>query len=87
MKTTASDIDYCLGSATHSLRPKWMPAAVRAEIARQTEAAFNRLDLAGITPVAVREGTVGPQARSLGAAAIPLAQRYLLDQTAILKDV
>lgn len=65
----------------------WMPAAVRAEIARQTEAAFNRLDLAGITPVAVREGTVGPQARTLGAAAIPLAQRYLLDQTAILKDV
>ncbi|MDP3961329.1 MAG: ROK family transcriptional regulator [Pseudorhodobacter sp.] len=65
----------------------WMPAAVRAEIARQTEAAFNRLDLAGITPVAVREGTVGPQARSLGAAAIPLAQRYLLDQTAILKEL
>jgi len=64
----------------------WMPAAVRAEIARQTEAAFNRLDLAGITPVAVREGTVGPQARSLGAAAIPLAQRYLLDQSAILKE-
>lgn len=65
----------------------WMPASVRAEITRQTEAAFNRLDLAGITPVAVREGTVGPQARSLGAAAIPLAQRYLLDQTAILKEV
>ena len=65
----------------------WMPAAVRAEIARQTEAAFNRLDLAGITPVAVREGTVGPQARSLGAAAIPLAQRYLLDQSAILKEL
>jgi len=37
--------------------------------------------------VAVREGTVGPQARSLGAAAIPLAQRYLLDQSAILKEL
>jgi len=65
----------------------WMPAAVRAAITRQTEAALNRLDLAGITPVTVREGTVGPQARSLGAAAIPLAQRYLLDQSAILKEV
>jgi len=65
----------------------WMPTSVRAEIVRQTEAAFNRLDLAGITPVVIREGTVGPQARSLGAAAIPLAQRYLLDQTAILKEL
>ena len=65
----------------------WMPTSVRAEIVRQTEAAFNRLDLAGITPVVIREGTVGPQARSLGAAAIPLAQRYLLDQSAILKEL
>ena len=49
-------------------------------------AALARLDLSGITPPAVREGTVGAQARSLGAAAIPLSQRYLLDQNAAQRD-
>jgi hypothetical protein len=31
----------------------------------------------------VREGTIGAQARSLGAAAVPLSQRYLIDQNAM----
>ena len=64
----------------------WMPATVRAQITRRTKAAFHRLDLAGIEPPDIREGTVGAQARSLGAAAIPLSQRYLIDQNAALRD-
>ena len=60
----------------------WMPVQVRAEITRRTEEALRRLDLSGIGPVQVREGSVGAQARSLGAAAIPLSQRYLIDQNA-----
>lgn len=60
----------------------WMPAAVRAEVTARTAAALSLLDLSGISPPAVREGTVGAQARSLGAAAIPLSQRYLIDQNA-----
>jgi hypothetical protein len=47
---------------------------------------LQRLDLSGIAPPVVREGTVGAQARSLGAAAIPLSQRYLLDQNAAQRD-
>ena len=58
----------------------WMPVAVRAELVRRTEAALLRLDLAGIDPPVIREGTVGADARALGAAAIPLSQRYLIDQ-------
>lgn len=58
----------------------WMPPSIRAEITRRTQAALNRLDLSGVTPPVVREGSVGAEARSLGAAAIPLSQRYLLDQ-------
>lgn len=58
----------------------WMPTSVRAEITRRTEAALYRLDLSGIEPPAIREGTVGAEARALGAAAIPLSQRYLIDQ-------
>ena len=60
----------------------WMPAAVRAEVTARTARALQRLDLSGISPPQVREGTVGAQARSLGAAAIPLSQRYLIDQNA-----
>lgn len=65
----------------------WMPPAVRAEVTRLTEQALHRLDLAGITPPVIREGTVGAQARSLGAAAIPLSQRYLIDPNALRKDL
>lgn len=60
----------------------WMPEAIRAEIVQRTEAALLRLDLAGIDPPAIRAGTVGADARALGAAAIPLSQRYLIDQNA-----
>lgn len=64
----------------------WMPVALRAEVTRRTRAALLRLDLSGVTPPVVREGSVGAQARSLGAAAIPLSQRYLIDQNAALRD-
>ncbi|WP_284164409.1 ROK family transcriptional regulator [Frigidibacter sp. SD6-1] len=60
----------------------WMPASVRAELARRTHEHYHRLDLAGVGPLAIREGTIGPLARSLGAAAIPLSHRYLIDQNA-----
>ncbi|WP_103257864.1 ROK family transcriptional regulator [Tabrizicola aquatica] len=61
----------------------WMPPSVRAEVTRRTEAALYRLDLSGIEPPAIRQGTVGAEARALGAAAIPLSQRYLIEQNPI----
>jgi predicted NBD/HSP70 family sugar kinase len=64
----------------------WMPVGIRAELARRTEAAFRRLDLAGIDAPVIREGTVGAEARALGAAAIPLSQRYLIDQNAAVRE-
>jgi predicted NBD/HSP70 family sugar kinase len=64
----------------------WMPAAVRRQITLATQGAFARLDLAGISPPAIREGSIGPQARTLGAAAVPLSQRYLLDPSAVLGE-
>jgi predicted NBD/HSP70 family sugar kinase len=60
----------------------WMPQSVRADLTRRTQMALQTLDLSGITPPAIREGTVGAEARALGAAAIPLSQRYLIDQNA-----
>lgn len=60
----------------------WMPVAIRADLTARTHVALHQLDLAGIDPPMIREGTVGADARSLGAAAIPLSQRYLIDQNA-----
>ncbi len=62
----------------------WTPAPVRAALVRETEAALRRMDLAGIEPPKIREGAIGPDARALGAAAIPLAQRFLVDPDASL---
>lgn len=56
----------------------WLPRAILEELTKRTEAALRQLNLAGITPPLVRQGTVGPYARALGAAAAPLAQKYLL---------
>ncbi len=64
----------------------WMPVAVRAELVRRTEGALLRLDLAGIDVPVIREGTVGADARAVGAAAIPLSQRYLIDQNAAVRE-
>lgn len=60
----------------------WMPPKVRAMVTLRTQEALARIDLSGVSMPQVREGTVGAQARSLGAAAIPLSQRYLIDQNA-----
>ena len=65
----------------------WFPPTIRAEVTRRTALALGRMDLSGITPPQVREGTVGAEARSLGAAAIPLSQRYLIDQNAAARGV
>lgn len=64
----------------------WMPTSIRAALTQRTHEALHRLDLAGIDPPAIREGTVGANARVLGAAAIPLSQRYLIDQNASGRD-
>ena len=62
----------------------WMPAEIRAALTERVRVAFHRLDLSGIDPPEIREGTVGAGARSLGAAAVPLAQRFLLEQGSLL---
>lgn len=64
----------------------WIPPDLRTEIVRRTDAALHRLDLAGVTAPAIRAGSIGAEARALGAAAIPLSHRYLVDPNALMKD-
>ena len=61
----------------------WLPDAVRRELTKATGRAFADLDLAGLMPVTVREGTIGPDARALGAASLPLSQRFLISGSAV----
>ncbi|WP_371274706.1 ROK family protein [Zhengella sp.] len=63
-----------------------MPEAVRARIVAATADKLAGLNLAGIEAPRVGEGTVGPNARALGAAALPLLERFLVGQDAFLKD-
>ncbi len=92
MDSTADGLAWAILSATTLIELEavlidgWMPSDVRAEITRRTAAAFLRLDLAGVDVPLIREGTVGAEARSLGAAAIPLSQRYLIDQNTSIRD-
>ncbi len=64
----------------------WMPPAIRAAVTDATDKALHQLDLSGISPPQIRQGTVGAGARALGAAAVPLSQRYLIDQNATARD-
>lgn len=57
----------------------WIPASVRKRLTERTGALFYKLDLSGFDPPRIMQGTVGPQARALGGAAIALSQRYLVD--------
>ncbi len=62
----------------------WMPGALRSQLVRQTAAALAEFDMAGLVPPVIEPGRVGPDARALGAASLPLSERFLLDTSAIL---
>lgn len=58
----------------------WMPARVRADLVAATRAHMSRANMTGLNAPDVREGTIGPDARALGAASLPLSHRFLLDR-------
>ena len=62
----------------------WLPGDIRAEIVRRTAAYLSEIDAPGIEKPELREGTIGPNGRSLGAASLPLSDRYLVDLNAVL---
>lgn len=61
----------------------WLPTDIRSEIIAETGRSLGQLDLAGINPPKILAGSVGPNARSLGAASLPLSKRYLVEQNAL----
>jgi len=63
----------------------WIPAPVRRRLVAATGAAMDRINLAGLHRPQLREGTVGPDARALGAASLPLSERFLIDQNVLVR--
>lgn len=63
----------------------WLPAEVRRDLVERTRRAVGGFDLTGLVPPMVEEGTIGSDARSLGAASLPLSERFLLDRNAVYR--
>lgn len=59
-----------------------MPARIRQRLVARTEAALAREDSRGVTLPALREGTIGPKARAIGAAALPIFSQFFLNMHA-----
>ncbi|MBA3323723.1 MAG: ROK family transcriptional regulator [Rhodobacteraceae bacterium] len=59
------------------------PPEAQARLLEATIAAVAALDRSGIEPPAMRAGALGPIARALGGASLPLFDRYLVDQHAL----
>ena len=59
------------------------PAHIRERIVVQTSDALHRFNTKGINLPLIRAGVIGPGARALGAARLPLFSRFLLDQSVL----
>ena len=63
----------------HALIDGWLPERVREGLVADVQAELDHMDLSGLPHPTVMSGTVGADARTLGAASLPLSQRYLVD--------
>lgn len=61
----------------------WMPVSVRGKLVDAVRKAIGSIDAEGLTVPKVHEGTVGVHARALGAASLPLSERFLIRPTMI----
>lgn len=64
----------------------WLPLPVRHRLVKNVAGYFEKLDFAGLEQPRVIEGSVGHQARALGAASLPLSLRFMVDPNAFLKN-
>ncbi|HSF93195.1 MAG TPA: ROK family transcriptional regulator [Paracoccaceae bacterium] len=87
IEQTAKAIAFAIVSATAvidfeaAVIDGWLPDNVRARLVADVDRQLHKLNLAGlVNPPVILEGTVGPDARALGAASLPLSERFLTDQ-------
>ncbi len=63
----------------------WMPRGVLARLIAATRRELTHLDAEGIQLPSVEPGIVGSGARVIGAASLPLSDRFMIDQNAFAK--
>jgi predicted NBD/HSP70 family sugar kinase len=57
----------------------WIPGDVRSDLAERVRRQLNKIDMTGMTIPSVLAGTLGAEARPLGAASLPLTARFLAE--------
>ena len=62
------------------------PEGVRARLVAATETAMAKLKRQGLSPLAVRPGTIGASAREIGSASLPFFARFLLDHRVLYAE-
>jgi predicted NBD/HSP70 family sugar kinase len=62
-----------------------MPPHVRAQLVAAVRAHMGRVNTDGINPFVISEGTIGIQARALGAASLPLFANFMVDRDVLIK--
>jgi predicted NBD/HSP70 family sugar kinase len=62
------------------------PAPVRAALVDKVRAAMESVDRRGISPFDIVEGTLGSDARAMGAASLPLLANYAIDRDVLFKE-
>ncbi|WP_417434683.1 ROK family transcriptional regulator [Hoeflea sp.] len=77
--SAASIIDF-----EHVIIDGGVPTGIREKIVAATQAEVMRYDLRGLDLPGILPGTVGHLARALGAASLPLFDKYLIDRNARL---
>ncbi|MDE1994208.1 MAG: ROK family transcriptional regulator [Rhizobiaceae bacterium] len=78
----ASIIDF-----TAAIIDGGFPGWVRRRVVAATIKAASELDLQGVVMPEIIEGAVGPQARAIGGASLPIFARYLIDQNILFKEI
>ena len=63
-----------------------IPAAVRTRLTREVQNALAQVDRQGLADFPVLEGTIGADARALGAASLPLFDNFIINRNVLFKE-
>jgi predicted NBD/HSP70 family sugar kinase len=63
-----------------------MPASVRQTLCQLVAAELEKLDRRGLSDVRTIPGAIGPDARAIGAAALPLIKNFARDRDVLFKE-
>ena len=76
----------CLIDMDSVLIDGWLPLEVRDALVQRTQQRLDTMAVPGVDIPKVRPGTIGSDARALGAASLPLSEKFLVDRNTFLKS-